>query len=393
MSKIVVVRHEDLILTIEYVEGEPCKLICSKESSLCLGDIFVGRVSKVKDDLKAVFVDICPGVTGYLPYEQLKNKVKQGDLLAVTIVKEPVKTKGYSLSSFIEISGKYVVFSERFKGISISSKKSKEEAKLLRNSFLERIENAVPYNERQIKLKEIPCDFTEYGITLRTNSSISDMDMIVDEFFSLGEKFIDILEFGHNRTLYSSLYKEMPQFVKAIYDMDIDNIEEIVCADRYIYDAISVSFADKVRLLDESNISINALYRVNRAIDLATSKKVNLDCGGYLIIEPTEALTVIDVNSGKCDLKKNRSNMIKTVNSQAANEVARQLILRNISGMILVDFINMESSEDEEELVNLMKSLLKKDRVKSKVYGFSALKLMEISRQKNKASIYDFFKC
>ena len=133
---------------------------------------------------------------------------------------------------------------------------------------------------------------------------------------------------------------------------------------------------------------LNILYNLDKAYQDATAKKVYLDCGGYLVIEPTEALTVIDVNSGKYIGKKDNKQCISLVNRQAATMICKQLALRNISGIVIVDFINC-NKEEEKELLNLMKSLTKTDKTKVVVEGFTSLGLLELTRQKIYPSIYE----
>ena len=148
---------------------------------------------------------------------------------------------------------------------------------------------------------------------------------------------------------------------------------------------------DNVRFYNDS-FPLNALFSFDKAYLTATSKKINLRNGAFLIIEPTEALTVIDVNSGKFDKRLSKDDYIKNVNEEACIEIARQLRLRNLSGIILVDFINIERREDEDALISLMKKEIKQDNLKTTVVDFTSLGLMEITREKKYASIYDLIR-
>jgi ribonuclease G len=174
-------------------------------------------------------------------------------------------------------------------------------------------------------------------------------------------------------------------------DLREDSFNEIICEDLELYDFVRVVFPGKVRLHTDERISLSSLYSTKRSIELATQKKVNLKSGGYIVIEPTETMTVIDVNSGKFSNKKeSKEEMIRHINKEAATEVAYQLKLRNISGMILVDFINFEDKKDENDLIEYFKMLVKDDNCKVNIYGFTRLKLLEISRQKIRGSVYDY---
>lgn len=372
MSKIIVTKYNDLILLIEYEGGNPVRINCSRDYSASVGDIYVGRVNAVKKELNAAFVDFMEGYTGFLPLDQCAFGIKQGDLVPVQVTGEPVKTKGYKLSSFPEVSGNYLVFTTKHNEIHISSKIDKSEGEAIKEKLLS--------------------DFPkrEFGIIIRTKASLDKYDEIKTEYENTGAVFLDVIKYGKSRTLYSRLYKEKKPFIKLISEKDISDIEEIVCGDDDIYQELINVYPDKTRIFDDSRISFNACFRIEHAIELATSKKVNLPCGGYLIIEPTEALTVIDVNSGKITGKNNKNEMVDLVNKEAATEVARQLVLRNISGMIIIDFINYDDPDKEEELVTYFRGALREDKCKTKVLGFTKLKFLEMTRQKINASIYDY---
>ena len=145
-----------------------------------------------------------------------------------------------------------------------------------------------------------------------------------------------------------------------------------------------------MRLYDDKEISLLRAYSVETRIEKALAKNVWLKNGGYLVIEPTEALTVIDVNTGKFDGKeKDREETFLKINLEAAKEIARQLRLRNISGIILVDFINMKSSDSRKVLISELERQLYKDRIQTRFVDFTGLGLAEITRQKKKKPIYE----
>ena len=138
--------------------------------------------------------------------------------------------------------------------------------------------------------------------------------------------------------------------------------------------------------------SLLKLYSINSKLDEVLNKKVWLKCGGFLVIEPTEALTVIDVNSGKYDKKGDSEVYYKKVNEEAAIEIARQIRLRNISGIIIVDFINMKLKENECELLNSLRNYVSKDKVKTCVMGITSLGLVEMTRAKVSKPLWEQIK-
>ena len=370
-NKIVVLKKNEATVAVEFNDSEPLYINVTVPGKVTCGSIYAGRVSNVKKDLNAVFVDFLPGLTGFLPFSELKKEVKQGDEFPVQVIKEPSRSKGYTLSTEISLSGKYCVVFEKDNGIKVSQKTDKVKSDRLYDIFNEKV------------------SLKKHGVIIRTSVDTDNAGEALAEYDKLCDKLDNILKFGECKTLYSCVYRETPGYIRFIKD-EIKNIDEIITEDEDLYKELSDEFEDTVRLHDPARISLSALYRLKRSFDLATDKKVDLPCGGWIYIEPTETLTAIDVNSGKIDNKKEHNEMVKKVNFEAALEISRQLKLRNISGMIFIDFINFDSEEDEKELLSYMKKLLKNDKCKTKVYGFTHLKLMEVSRQKINAPIYEY---
>ena len=143
----------------------------------------------------------------------------------------------------------------------------------------------------------------------------------------------------------------------------------------------------KLRLYEDRQLPLKALYRMEKNLDNALSERVWLKSGAYLVIEPTEALTVIDVNTGKCIAGKDKQAAIRKINREAALEISRQMRLRNLSGMILADFVDMTEPGADEELLEFMRDQLKKDPQKSAAVDMTALGLMEMTRKKQKKTL------
>ena len=387
MNKAIVTSKDGIVRTIVMDENlRPEQLILSKHSDITLGSVYVGRVADVKKNLKACFVNITPDIKGFLAFEEFTHAgleiPHEGDIIVVRVLKEPVKTKGYSLSIDIEISGEYCVISDHGNGIHYSKQLDSGEKENIKAAFKER---GIAGDTKTVPGSKLPG-----SVIIRTNASLSVIDEVISEIEKIGATVSDIVKYGNSRTLYSCLYREKPSYLKTLTDLRSDSFDEIITDDEKIFEEIAGVFPDKARLYNNENISLNALYNVERAVKNATDKTVYLPCGGYIIIERTEAMTVIDVNSGKYGVLRDHAEMVRKVNIEAAKEIAYQLRYRNISGMILIDFINPELKKDEEELLTLLKNLFKDDKCKTNVYGFTNLKLVEISRQKIRASVYDF---
>ena len=220
----------------------------------------------------------------------------------------------------------------------------------------------------------------------RTASADASEEEIRQEYLELSEKLARIVQYGTMRSLYSCLYRAsdaVPELVKRY----APSVSELVTDDRETYeicreylerhdfhDCRLTWYEDQLTTLAKKE---NLEYHVKQALD----KRVELLSGGFLVIEPTEALTAIDVNSGK-QLGGRKNTFLYSVNQEAAREIARQIRLRGISGLILVDFINMPEKEQEERLLGFLQGLVREDPVPTKVVDMTALHLVELTRKK-----------
>ena len=205
--------------------------------------------------------------------------------------------------------------------------------------------------------------------------------------------FDTIRDTYRHRTCYSCFYQPEPEIIRLIKNIPLDSYDEIVTDLPDLYDILIKAFSDKsVRLYQDEMLTLSKLYSIETHLKEALAKKVWLSCGGYLVIEPTEAMVVIDVNSGKSigKGKESRDYCLK-VNLEAAKEVARQLRLRNYSGMIMVDFINMEEDVDNQTLMETLDRILQEDKVRTRLVDMTPLGIVEITRKKVSKPLFDFF--
>jgi len=375
-SKLIVSKYKNYNAGFLFCDNLIEELFLDKKKEFRVGDIYVGRVANVKNDINACFVEFYDKQIGFLAFEDISpnmlinrpydGKLKQGDIVCVQISKEPLKTKGATLTMKLSIPGKYSVVITDDDKIHISSKIRKEESK----SLLE-------------KLTQTTFDF---GFIVRTNAKTSDANQIISEVKENSLVLSEVLDKMRTRKIYTKLFSAKSALYERINSLDKNDYSEIITDDEEMF--LELKSLDNVRFYNDT-FPLNALFSFEKAYLSATSAKVNLRNGAYLVIEPTEALTVIDVNSGKFDKKLSKNDYIKRVNEEACVEIARQLRLRNLSGMILVDFINTEIEKDYQDLISLMKKEVKKDSLKVNVVDFTALGLMEITREKRYASIYD----
>ena len=204
--------------------------------------------------------------------------------------------------------------------------------------------------------------------------------------------FDTLTEVYRHRTCYSRLYRKEAEILSRIKNIPLDAYDEIVTDEEDVYGLLADNIREKpVRLYKDALLPLAKLYSLETHLKEALGKRVWLPCGGYLVIEPTEAMTVIDVNSGKAvgKGKKSKSDYL-TVNLEAAGEVARQLRLRNYSGMIMVDFISMEKESDNRILLEKLDRFLREDKVPARLVDMTALGIVEITRKKVSRPLADF---
>lgn len=378
-----------------------------KDGGSILGNIYIGRVENVVKNLNAAFVKIAPNQNCYYSLEDCKNAIftkklsakkelVAGDELLVQVTKEAIKTKDPVVTSNLTFSGNCAVLTTGNKRLSVSSKLDGETKKSLK-TFLE--ENFPEDTAR------------DFGIIVRTNAKNISQEMVLKEIKKLQHFYEKLIENVSHRTCFSCIYEEEPLWQKYLRGIREDELEEIVTDDRNIFericrqygigeeaflsggsvktrvDTFTVKEHIKLRYYEDMGLSLASLYGMKSGLEEAQKEKVWLKSGAYLIIEPTETLTVIDVNTGKNVAKKDVQENFLKVNKEAALEIARQLRLRNISGMILVDFMNLTSKEAEAELLNFFRSALKADPVPTQLIDMTKLGLVEVTRKKVQKSL------
>ncbi len=396
MRKLVITTFSDKITAVTFEEGKPSlinvydKNDSDREAAL-LGNVYIGRVQNVVKNINSAFIEIAKDVVCYYSlndntqhhFLNRKNtdKVCQGDLMLVQVSKEAIKTKAPSVSSQISITGNYIVMSLDGKGeVAVS-------AKIRDNHFRKYI---------QEKLKPY-IDESEGRISFVVRTAaykVDESELLKEaEYMSGLENSIHIKSIS--RPAFTCLYKKEEQYVSDIRESKFTAADSIVTDEPEVLENI-ISGIPKVKditsLYDDKLLSLYKCYNIEKILHDALNQHVWLKSGAYLIIEPTEALTVIDVNTGKFDgNKKNREDTFLKINLEAAAEICRQLRLRNISGIVIVDFINMESTENNSTLIEFLKTELAKDSIPSFFIEMTKLGLVEITRKKIKKPLYEVF--
>ena len=300
-----------------------------------------------------------------------------GDEILVQVEKEAVKTKDPVVTPELSFSGRYAVLipSEAPGRLVFSGK--------LDTAVKKRLRDFLPADELTEVLKNA-------SLIIRTNAGeLTEKEPLVSDIQKLSALACRLLSVADKRTCYSCLYRPASPYLMEIRDTYTDQFDTIITDDRQLYeetaDFLKTQYPEELSRLqfyEDPRVSLSNLYGLSAKLKEATETRVWLKSGGYLVIEPTEALTVIDVNSGKYSGKKGIRDTFRMINREAALEIARQLRLRNLSGIILVDFINMEEADDRQELLEFLSAQLKRDPVKTALIDMTPLGLVEITRKK-----------
>ncbi len=349
-----------------------------------LGNIYVGQVENLASNIRAAFVRFGDEKKGYLPLSEGENAIftsgrkggvslRPGDELLVQVSRDAMKGKLAALTTNLNFTGKYLVLTTGNKKIGFSAKLSREETAPARKWLTSEMED----HERG------------YGLIVRTNAADAPKEEFLHELEYLKKLYQKVAVTGRNRTCYSLLYEAEPFYLAAVRDIYSRDLEEIVTDIPEIYKRISEYLVDfmpqeqeKLRLYNDSLLPLYKLCRLETALEEIRREKIWLNSGGFLVIQQTEAFVSIDVNSGKYTAKKKAEETYRKINLEAAREIARQLRLRNLSGIILIDFINMENPDHRDELFHVLQKYLRRDPVKSRAVDITPLHILEMTRKK-----------
>lgn len=378
-----------------------------------IGNIYIGRVKNVSANIGAAFVEIQKGEITFLPLDEAKTAIvlnrkpdgtiRAGDELIVQLVKEPVKTKLAGVSAGLSLSGSYVVVETIRQGTMYRRKEDKdekEENEIEKNSLSGAVVVSAKLGKKYHHIYKNPEYFKEitkrFDIIVRTNAaSADDVFEVAAEAKKLAAQMEHIISVADTRTCFSCLYQSEPGYMEFVKNCYQSEYNEIITDEKEIYETL---LADNrfdssiVRYYEDDMLPLYKLNSIETRIKELLDKKVWLNSGAYLVIEQTEALTAIDVNTGKYETKKNQEETYLKINLEAAEAIAIALRARNLAGIILVDFINMKKKEHTEQLMEYMRSLLKKDSIPAQVVDMTGLGLVEITRKKKNKSFAEQMK-
>jgi ribonuclease G len=378
------------------------------------GNIYRGDVVNILSNIQSAFINVNEGENGFVHISDIientqkfqemfdmdfewnkslpklkRREQRETDIsklltlnqsVLVQVVKEPIGTKGARLTSNISIPGRYLVLlpNTPHRGVS-----RKVQDRVIRDRL-----------KKAIRAFEMPQDM---GLICRTASVNASIDMLVQEAHDLLETWNNIIEGFHNATKPACLHKESDLIRRAIIK-GVDNKYERILIDDYktfqyaktIYDKIKDEHSLKLELYRDT-IPIYDRFGVEREIDRALQRKIWLPSGGYLFFERTEAMYTVDVNSGRSTQGEDQNDVEESlvrINMEAAEEIARQLRIRNIGGLIICDFIDMRARKNQRRVLDRLKEAMRDDRAKCTVLGMSEFGLIEMTRQRSRESLH-----
>ncbi len=354
------------------------------------GNIYIGVVKDIIEGMQSAFVDIGTEKNSFIHLEDIlpkydekkneniaktnnkeniKNVIKKGQKILVQVKKDSNDKKGARISTHINLPSKYIVLMPDTDIITISQKiENKEEQERLINL----VRNNLSKNN---------------GAIIRTSAQGKSEELIQDIKY-IENKWNEIQKEAskENNKLPRIIYKGEDIVEKMFIDLTEKQIEKVYVNDSQDYNEL-IKLKDKINNYANIKIQVKGentifdIYDLNKQIKKLQNRKLWLKCGGFITIDKTEALTAIDVNTGKYTGNENLRDTIFRVNKEATIEIAKQLRLRDIGGIIIIDYIDMKNKEDREKIEELLKEELKKDRSKTQVEGFTKLELMELTRK------------
>lgn len=371
---------EDGNLTEKYEENNSIQRI--------EGNIYIGKVETVLQGMQSAFVNINQEKNAFIHLKdilpkvdikkgvqderkKIKEVVKVGMPLLVQVKRDFTKAKGAKVSTHISINSRFIVFMPNTTIITVSQKIEDEEEKI-------RLTN--------IAQKYLP---ENCGVIIRTSSKNQPENVIKKDIELAIEKWNKINklyeENKNNNNFPKLIYKSHNIIKKLLIDLSDKDLERIIVNNDEDYEYLSKILNEfdstNIKLIKEKMNFMEERPILKEQIAKAERRKVWLKCGGFITIDKTEALIAIDVNSGKYTGVDNVESTIYKVNKEASIEIAKQLRLRDIGGIVIIDYIDMKSEENKEKIIKTLQEELKKDRTKTQIVGFSKLNLLELTRK------------
>lgn len=383
MKRVLMDISADLSRIALVENGEPIEIYyAGKQEESIVGNLYAGRIENVIPTLQAAFVDIGTGKNAYLYYgkeravsdAEKKQKPKGGSTVLVQVEKDAVGSKGAVVTERISFAGKFLVLLPEEAGEIRISRKITQDAER------ERIRSIIS------ALLPPSC-----GVIVRTNGKGQDRQAYEKELQILLEKWEKVQKAAYQKPP-ALIWQENIPVLQAVRDFYSSDVDSFLINDGKAYEMLLATGdfnGEGQPLLEwyQEKTPLFASFYLESKLEKALEQRVWLKSGGFLIIEETEACVVIDVNTGKMNGKGDLEKTIRKTNMEAAEEVAKQLRLRNLSGIIIVDFVDMVHEEDRNIVTKTLEKAVAKDRIKTVVVGMTELGLMQITRKKTRPSL------
>jgi ribonuclease G len=351
------------------------------------GSIYKGKVANVLPGMQAAFIDIGMDKNAFICIDDIVDKLQEeevedvrnisirdilkvGQETMVQIIKEAIGTKGARVTTHITLPGRFLVLVPTAGYVGVSRKiESEEERERLKNL----VEKIKPRNQ---------------GVIIRTAAEGKNVEEIERDLDFLAKLWDKIQETASQKKAPALIHSELTLVYKTIRDVFTQEVDRLIIDSPMDYekilelvDLIAPHLKDRINLYTEK-IPLFAAYGIEAEVDKALRRKVWLESGGYLIIDKSEALTTIDVNTGKYIGRTSLADTILRTNLEAVEEIARQIRLRDIGGIIILDFIDMERAEDRQNVLRSLQEAFKRDRTKTHIIGMTELGLIQITRKR-----------
>ena len=365
-----------------------------KEQKRLEGNIYLGKVENVLMGMQAAFIDIgtekntfihikdvIPKISNQtgnknesLSKYNIKSYIKTGMPILIQVKRDSTNKKGARVSTHISLPGRFVVLMPGTEFITISKKIEKEEEK---RRLLDLVKQNIPKG---------------YGIILRTSAQGKSAELIQQDMKKVIQTYENVLKQAKTIEEQKSsfqptlLYENKGMVEKLLTDIMDQELTRIITNHENVYKDVKQFLKDtglenKIKLELKEKQNVLEIYNIQTQLEKTNNRKIWLKCGGFITIDKTEALTAIDVNSGKYIGTKDLEQTVYIVNKEASIEIAKQLRLRDIGGIIIIDYIDMEKQETKQKILEVLEENLKKDRSKTQIIGFTPLDLLEMTRK------------
>ncbi|MDF7675494.1 ribonuclease G [Neisseriaceae bacterium ESL0693] len=355
-----------------------------------VGNIYLGIVRRVLPGMQSAFIDIGLDRAAFLhvvdmleqrqkpeQHQRIEHMLFEGQTILVQVIKDPINTKGARLSTQISLAGRFLVYLPQDNHIGIS----------------QRIDNEEERNHLRDRLIQLLPPEGQHGYIIRTCAeNATDADLQADIAY-LTKRWQEILHAAKTRPPETLLYQDLPLSLRVLRDMYSDNIRQLWVDSATTYEQMhqfashyAQKAVDKLALYQDQ-LPLFERHHIETQINGALQPRVNLNFGGYLIIEPTEAMTTIDVNTGGFVGARNFDETIFKTNLEACHVIAREIRLRNLGGIVIIDFIDMDNEEHRQTVLNELAQALALDRTRVTLNGFTSLGLVELTRKRTRENL------